>query len=354
MKSRFTGIIILIVIIIAGYFIYSQKNLVTNTNVSGIIGSEKEGLLEDEEVKKILTNKYGFTIDYKKSGSIDMVKTSQNLDFLFPSSEIAVDIFKRNTNNSMVKNENIFHSPMVFYTWDIVCDSFIKQEIVQKKNGVNYLSRFDKFIQLIIENKKWSDIGLNQIYGSVKVISTDPSKSNSGVVFYSLIASLLNNGEIVDSNNVEKVLPILKEFNKKMGYLEDSSSKLFDSYITKGVGENPIIVGYENQIIEFAAQNPEQWEKIKNKIRILYPMPTVWSTHSLIITDKKASNLAKAFSDKEIQNIAWNKHGFRSAVSSIDQKYDTFTSIGIPTEINSVVPLPKSEISDKIIKYLFE
>ena len=43
------------------------------TQVSGYIGGEKVGFLEDEEVLEILRNEYGLDVDYSKAGSLDMM-----------------------------------------------------------------------------------------------------------------------------------------------------------------------------------------------------------------------------------------------------------------------------------------
>jgi len=92
------------------------------------------------------------------------------------------------------------------------------------------------------------------------------------------------------------------------------SLDLFSQYLTKGVGSYPMIVGYENQVIEFATQYPAQWQGVKNNIRILYPVPTVWSTQPLISLNEKGNKLIQAlkqvltnsdFQAKILKNLQW-------------------------------------------------
>ena len=69
MKSKIIGGIILLVVIItiiAIQFINSNKP--DEITVTGYLGGEKTGLMEDEEVQKILKDKYGITVEYTKAG----------------------------------------------------------------------------------------------------------------------------------------------------------------------------------------------------------------------------------------------------------------------------------------------
>lgn len=355
MKSRIIGVLILIAVIAAGLIIYySNGGGKPNVTLKGFIGGEKEGILEDARVKDILKKRYGLKLDYSKAGSIDMVKNANGSDFLFPSSQIALEIYKESQGNQLVKSEPIFNSPLVIYSWDSVTDALIKQGIVQEKNGVYYITDFTKLIHWTIEGKKWSEVGLNDLYGSLKIISTDPAKSNSGNMFYALLANMLNNGDVVDINTIENVIPKLKSLYNQLGYLEDSSSKLFEAYLTKGVGEAPMIAGYENQIIEFASQNPEQWGNVKGKIRILYPVPTIWSSHILIAVKPQSAELIKALADKDIQKIAWESHGFRSGVAGVINNSKALQVSGITDNTDMVISMPRAEVVERLLQGLQE
>ena len=82
------------------------------------------------------------------------------------------------------------------------------------------------------------------------------------------------------------MLPRLQEIVERLGYMESSSSDLFDQFLKTGMGAKPVIAGYENQLLEFAVENPEDWAQLKDDIVLLYPTPTVWSSHVYIALDE--------------------------------------------------------------------
>ena len=352
MKSRVVGIIILaaVVLIASGIYLYKEK-MNSAVVVKGLVGGEKTGFLDDDAVKKILKNKYGLVLDYSKAGSIEMVQDDKNSDFIFPSSQVALDLYKETKGKNIVKSESVLNSPLVIYSWDIVTDALIKQQIVQKTQESYYIVDFPKLVELILQNKKWSDIGLNELYGNITVSTTDPTKSNSGNMFSGLLSIVLNGG-MVDETTVSAVLPKVKSIFQKSGYMESSSGDLFEQYLKTGPGAKPMMVGYENQIIEFASQNPEVWKTLKDKVRILYPVPTVWSAHPVIALNQKSVGLIDALKDEDVQNIAWEKHGFRTGVAGVFNDTKIYGIVGIPESITQVTSMPTPKVMEMIIQAL--
>lgn len=354
MKTKVIGVLVL-VFVFAGAFAFKmiEDNKVSEVTLKGYVGGEKVGFLENPDIKKIMKKKYGITFDYSKAGSIEMVKeNTEGSDFLFPSSQTAMELFKETKAKSLIKSEVAFNSPIVLYSWDIVTDALEKQGIVERINGSYYIVDMPKLVDLAVSGKKWADIGLNELYGEITVISTDPTKSNSGNMFAGLLANILNNGNVTDENTVQEVLPKLKDFFAKLGYMEHSSGDLFEQYLRTGVGAKPLVAGYENQIIEFAVAHPKEWESVKGKIRILYPVPTVWSSHPYIALSANGVEGIKALSDEEVQKIAWEKHGFRTGMMGVSNDPAILDIVGIPENIDKVVPMPKPSVMDTIIKSL--
>lgn len=362
MKQKIIGGVVLIIIIAVGFVIYVLSGSKESIIVKGFVGGEKVGLLEDKSFQDDLNGKYGITIDYIKAGSIEMVRQNDiKADVLWPSNMIALEIFKM-TNNRLVKSENIFNSPIVLYSWDTVVGSeesgketgLIKAGIVKNINGTYYIVDMPRLIQTVIDGKSWADVGINELYGKVKIICTNPTRSNSGNMFAGLLANLLNGGDIVDETTVLPLLPKIKEFFKRLGHLESSTGDLFEQYLRTGVGAKPVIVGYENQMIEFATKYKDYWPKVKEKVRILYPVPTVWSSHPVIALAPKGMELIKALSDEDLQQFAWEKHGFRTGLIGVQNDPKILDVVSIPEKIEKVIQMPSAKVMDMIIKTLDE
>lgn len=352
MKTKMLGVILL-VLIIAGGIAYQQFFSAPKTiELKGYVGGEKLALLENPEVKTILQKKYGLVLNTSKAGSIEMVKEqpTADIDFLWPSSQVALEFFKMK-NYPLLKNEIIFNSPIVLYSWDIVVDALEAQGMVSQDGESLYITNFKQLIDTVVNGTKWADIGLTDLFGKVAITTTDPTKSNSGNMFAGLLANMLH-GDVVDESALQTLLPDITQIFTRLGYMPPSSHDLFQQYLTKGIGDKPIIVGYENQAVEFSLQHEKLWPQVKDKIRILYPKPTVWSSHPLMILHDRANGLIDALRDENIQKIAWEQHGFRSGLAGVQNDPQVLDVAGIPADITYVVPMPNPAVMDTIITAL--
>lgn len=316
--------------------------------INGYIGGEKIGFIEDSEVKSILKNKYHLIVEYKKAGSLDMAELDvSKMDYVFPSSSIAADVYKE--SNSYLKTEDVFMSPIVIYSWDEVVDVLMKQGIVREENGV-FIVDMIKLVDIVEKNTTWEDIGASTLFGQICVFTTDPVRSNSGNLFAALIANVLNNNQVVSDADLPKIEDKLISFLNKSGYKETSSQDLFTQYIRTSVGGKPLVALYENQIIEFANQNPDDWNKVKDSVRILYPEPTLWSSHQLISLNENGNKLLEALNDERIKEIAKEEYGFRlDATTEMDVSE---TNLSILQNITKIMQLPNYSTMKNIINKL--
>ncbi len=325
--------------------------------VTGYIGGEKEGFLQNPKIQQILRDRYYLEVDFTRMGSIDLVKAdSTGLDFLWPSNEVALQLYRDDHPGVVVKTETIFNSPIVMYSWPPIVDALIAQGIVESQSGVYYVIDTAKMVDLIIAGTQWQDIGLSQLFGNVSVVSTDPTRSNSGNMFYGLLANLLvaesnPTNSVATDATIETVLPTIKSYYDSLGFLPTGSGEMWDSFVSVGMSQNPIIVGYESQLIEFSieqAANPDQ----VNGIRVLYPRPTVWSSHPMIALTDGGEALLAALQDPEILDIAWREHGFRTGFGGVVNDPQALSITGIPQDITAVLPLPRPSTMDRLIEYL--
>lgn len=78
------------------------------------------------------------------------------------------------------------------------------------------------------------------------------------------------------------------------------------------MGYCPIIFGYESQIVEFARANADIWPEVEDKMRMLYSVPTVWSSQPFMALTARGPKLIGALKDPEIRKIAWERGANRA------------------------------------------
>lgn len=350
MKTKLIGLIVVLAAIAAAviYVTVGRKTQVTALN--GYVGGEKIGFLEDQEVQDILRKDYHLSLEYSKAGSLDMVTADkEGKDFLWPSSQTALEYYKSEVGKP-VRSETVFNTPIVIYTRKAVSDALQKEGTVYVQDGIYYVD-LAKLIKLVEDGTSWKSIGLPQLYGNVTVSSTDPVKSNSGNMFAGLLANTLAGGVATESN-VDQYLPEIKQIFEKSGYMESSSADIFSEFLKMGIGSKPLVVGYESQLLEFSVEQPDIWKQVKDDIVMMYPVPTVWSSHVWIAMDDQAAGAVDALQDSTIQELAWKKHGFRTAVSGGSADNTAFPDIAVAPQVNQVGQMPNYKTMKKIIDAL--
>lgn len=363
------GILVILVLIIIGIKFFSTNGeSIMESNLKTVYvatGGGKENFLADEEVNKIMKKKYGLNVIYDSWSNGKLIKNplvredGTKYDVMFCSDQRFYDYYKLAPDTTkgeaarytVQKGGLTLNTPIVIYSWDTVVDALIEQKIVTEKDGVYYITDMPKLISYILEGKKWKDIGVDMLYGSINIDSTDPVTSSPGATYYGLLLSIMCDGEITDEAVAEN-LPKLKEFYTKSGYMNNTPADLFELYLKTGVGGKPMIVDYEKSVIDFANSNPDGWEQVKDKMRILYPTPTIWNSHCIASFDEAGDEYYEAYEDKEIQQIAWSKYGFRTGVTGGNYDVTQVNVKGIPQSIMSTVSSLKMNVYEQLISYL--
>lgn len=374
MKKIYIGIIIFIVLIGFGigisFLTNSSNNLKSSSSptvIVGAVGGGKENLLNDEEFNRILLEKYNLVLENHAWSNNKMITNeltytdskgkTQNYDFAFFSDERFYEYYKQPEAEGEAprlkyqKGAIALNTPIVIYSWDEVCQALISEDIVSEKNGVYYISDTEKLLSYISELKTWSDIGITDMYGKINIASTDPVTSSPGATYYGLLASIMNGG-YVDNSNIDNVMPRLKDFYTLSGFMNNTPADLFDLYMRMGRGAYPLVVDYEKSMIDFANTNPKGFEQVSNRMRILYPQPTIWNSHCILSFSDGGTKFMDALNDKEIQELAWEKYGFRTGLTGGQYDVLAIDVKGVPQEIVSVTQGLKKEVYDKIINGL--
>ena len=324
----------------------------------GFVGGEKMALLANPRLVTTLRNKFGLTLDARQAGSVEMVREpgllGQKPQFLWPSSDVMIEI-ARSSNIAVKRAQIIVNSPLVIYSWRPVAEGLRKAGIVEQVNGAYFIVDTKKLLDAHINGVAWADVGVTALEGKARIQATDPNKSNSGFMFSGLAANILS-GDVANQQSVADNLVTLQKIFQRMGFKSHSSGKLFDDYLTEGIGAYPLVVGYENQLIEWALSDPARWTRVQANQDMspvmLYPKPTVFSAHPLLVLDNQALPLVAALQSPDIQEIAWNEHGFRGPVGSAKPGQKNPAGLVTPDVLTAVLPMPDAATMLDLIKAL--
>jgi len=315
----------------------------------GFAGGEKEGFIRNQRVRSLLESRFGLVLDARRAGSVEMVRERALLDqkpqFLWPSSSVLVEV-ARDSGLKISRDQVVLNSPIVLYSWDRIADGLVRTGYAEPAGGPRYTLDLLKLLKAIIAGDTWAALGSPEMFGRARVVSTDPNKSNSGFMFAGLTASLLG-GDVVTLDILPRIDGDVATVFRRMGFKPPSSGKLFDDYIAGGAGAQPLVVGYENQLVEWVLEDADRWKRVEAnapaKPVILYPRPTVFSAHPLISLAGEADELIDALMNEAVLELAWEDHGFRGPLGTIGKARNMLLQSRLLERIEQVLPMPDAQ-----------
>ncbi|MDP3007439.1 MAG: hypothetical protein Q8N30_00015 [Methylococcales bacterium] len=320
--------------------------------IKGVIGSEKEAFFRDPDTIAALAKApWNLTVTVETSGSRE-IATLPNLakqyDFVFPAGVSAAEKIKRDQN--VKKSVQPFFTPMAIASWKPIAEILIANNIVNKRGDAYYIIYMTALFNLIINEKRWTDLKGNGLYPankSILVATSNVAKSNSAAMYLALASYILNNNAIVQNEaQITPLVPKLASLFTRQGFAENSTEIPFQDYLTMGIGKSPLVMIYEAQFLREQA-------KIKNSpIRpdmvLLYPEPTLFTKHIFIPFNEDAEKLGRALmEDEELQKIA-ARHGLRT-VNVSAAKDSNFIA---PPDLVNVIDAPSYEILEAMINQI--
>ena len=326
------------------------------TGLKGYAGGEKMAFIANPATISALKRR-GLALTAERAGSVEQVRDPQLLgtkpQFLWPSSSPLVELARQNAK--VLRDEVIFNSPIVIYSWAPIADGLVRAGMATKQ-GAHYYVDAKALIEAVLAGKAWSELGQPDLYGRIRLIATDPNKSNSGFMFAGLAANLLI-GDVATVDSLPTVQPRLVDLFRGMGFKSSSSGKVFDDYVAGGPGADPLVVGYENQLVEWIMADRERWKRVEAaagpaKPVALYPRPTVYSAHPLLALAPDAGRLIDALMQKDLQTIGWRDHGFRGPLGAVGAETDPLIAGRMPPQISAVTPMPDIQVMLALLKAL--
>jgi hypothetical protein len=306
----------------------------------GFVGGEKLDFVRNPKVADLLVRRYGITLDARRAGSVEMVGdaalVSQRPQWLWPASSVLAQQARRN-GLPVRRDDIVFNSPLVLYSWSPVVEALKRAGYVEERDGVHYVVRMAEMMEAIAKGLPWKQLGVDELFGRAVVTTTDPTRSNSGFSFAALLANLFA-GDVATPESVARDGAKIATVFERMGYKEASSGTHWNSYLTEGMGGTPLIAAYE-----FILSSPDRWKSLSSaKVRpvMLYPTPTVASSHPVISLTPEADRLVEALVDPDLQELAWNEHGFRGKLGDVGKGGPAIE--GLAQRVTSLVPMPES------------
>ncbi|SEB03950.1 substrate-binding domain-containing protein [Rubrimonas cliftonensis] len=316
-------------------------------------GGEKSAFLENPAVRDLLDRRFRIDLDARRAGSVEMVTTlpSDGKDCLWPSTAVAVEL-ARASGRPVLGAETVFSSPIVLFAWAEVADALQRTGVVRPRADGFLAADLGRLGEMLASGARWrEDLGVN-VYGPVRVLSTDPARSNSGNIWSALLATAFNGGETPTADDLPALLPRIEAYFAGLGYMESSSGDIFEGFLKQGMGARPVIVGYENQLVEFLIANAAYVETISARIRVIYPEPTIFASHPLISLTPTCRRLEEALLDPDVQALAWSDHGFRTGLMGVTDDPERLKSASLPERVDLVAPMPAATVMETIIAAL--
>jgi hypothetical protein len=226
----------------------------TLTVVRGAIGSEKKPFFDDGRVQAVF-RAHGLDVQVDTAGSRQIATTVDlsKYGFAFPAGVPAAA--KVELDHHVTGAFTAFYTPMAIASWKPIAQLMVQAGVATDMGGY-YTFDVAKYLQLVADNKRWTDLPGNRTYPankSVLITSTDPRTSNSAAMYLS-IASYVANGNNVVQNDAQgdKVAPAVYPILLRQGFVEPSSEEPFDDYLTIGIGKDPMVMIYEAQFLAHA------------------------------------------------------------------------------------------------------
>jgi hypothetical protein len=328
-------------------------------------GDEKASLMADEQVKRILLDKYGLAVNYQPMGSYNQVQLTTDVlkqratACLWPASASAQAVFEAQHRDAFenYRAETVLQSPEVIYAGPQSAEALVKAGIARRE-GTHFAIDMKSLVDHVLRGQTWESLQAGNLAGPVTVSSTDPAKSNSGFALYQLMLSIASTSNVYQAPSPQQAraaLPAIRRVYDAQGLLSRGSGAGFKQWRLQG-GEShaPLYAGYENQLIEVWRESaPADHTDLLDRVRVLYPEPTLFNDHPILALTADGGRLVEAMKDPEIQKIAWVGYGFRSGVDASFSNVADLAELPLASQFRTTAP-PNADVTLLLLNCLLK
>jgi hypothetical protein len=321
----------------------------TLTVVRGAIGSEKKPFFDDRRVQAVF-RAHGLDVQVDPAGS-RQIATAVDLSkyaFAFPAGVPAAA--KIEQDHHVTGAFTAFYTPMAIASWKPIAQLMTQAGVATDMGGY-YTFDIAKYLQLVADNKRWTDLAGNSVYPankSILVTSTDPRTSNSAAMYLS-IASYVANGNNVVQNDAQgdKVLPVVEPIFLRQGFVESSSEEPFDDYLTIGIGKDPMVMIYEGQFLAHAFAKDGE---LRPDMVLMYPVPDVLSKHTFIPLTPAGTRAGRLLLNDPTLKRLEVQYGFRTADTAYFNQQVAASGRVVPANLVDVIEPPTYDALEHMIE----
>lgn len=353
---KIIGIVLSVVLVglIGGALYLGLRSTSSNAElveVRGLSGSEKKDFFNSAEVREAFAERgYRLSVDYAGSREIADQDLS-NYDFVFPASAPSAERIKTQHKSDVKKTFTPFFTPMVVATWDPIVGLLEKNGIVRQESQTNVLD-VKAYLELVKSGKRWNQLdGGKETYNANKKVlisTTDVRKSNSAAMYLALTSYVANGDQVVTSDKTQQdaVVPAVGRLFLDQGFVENTSSGPFGSYLSVGMGKTPMVFAYESQ---FLARQMAGDGSIQDSMKLLYPSPTLMSKQVLVSTSDKGNAVGALLQDDEVFGKLAAAHGFRPESPKVFADALKAKNVDVPPTLVNVISPPSYEALESMI-----
>lgn len=276
------------------------------TVVRGLVGSEKVAFFNDPQTQAMFA-RAGYEVHVDSAGSRAQLSADPSqYDFFSPGSSPVADELAAKTKGTKTP---VFYSPLVIYSFAPIVDSLSNAGLV--KNGSFDIAAYLAWLK---EGKRWNQIpGIDPGLATPKAVlvtTTNPEKSNSGLMFSSLTAYVANGNNVVTSaDEVAKVAPAIRPAFVGQGYTESSSEGPFEDYLALGAGKTPMLIGYESQLLALQiAHSPS----VTPQMKAVNLAPGMVTKHVVVSRTEQGNRVADLLANDHDLGRQIARFGFRT------------------------------------------
>jgi hypothetical protein len=289
--------------------------------VHGLVGSEKVPFFNDEEVVHEF-RRHGLTVKVAAAGSRTMACPAKlvGYDFVFPGSPwLAEAAAQAMATDQPLEPVEVFESPIVVATFKQVAEA-LGTDTVRVVKDHKYFDVERYLNTIFFAGKRWRDLHVVEPYpGSQRAVlmSTRLDTSNSAEMYLALASYVANGNRTIGPQDVDTVRPRVADLFRAQGSTGLSSEEPFEQYLSPEGYQLPMQVMYEAQFLAANAAKlhsevvlPDGTSVPLDRV-MLYPRPTVVSTHTLAPFDTWGQQVANLLTTDATLRRLTAEHGFR-------------------------------------------